>query len=153
MSFMSASHTLLPADFYGPAAGALFFVLIMSRVTEPARRNFNAILVAGTCGAYLNGGFGVWELIYPLLTTPFVYAGLRSYRFIGIAWLMHSAWDLAHHFWGNPIWPFMPISSWGCMIFDAVIAIWFLAGAPALIRRIWPSGVRAYSPAEPKRFR
>lgn len=26
-------------------------------------------------------------------------------------------------------------SSWGCMIFDAIIAIWFLAGAPALIGR------------------
>jgi hypothetical protein len=23
--------------------------------------------------------------------------------------------------------------SWGCMIFDSLIAIWFLAGAPALI--------------------
>jgi hypothetical protein len=153
MVFMSASYALLAGDYYGPAVVALFFILIMSRVPEPARRNFNAILVAGTCGTYLSGGFGVWELIYPLLATPVVYAGLRSYRFIGIAWLMHAAWDLAHHLWGNPIWPFMPTSSWGCMIFDAVIAIWFLAGAPALIRHIWPSGVRAYSPVEPKRFR
>ena len=65
---------------------------------------------------------------------------------------MHAAWDAAHHFWGNPIWPFMLTSSWGCMIFDAAIALWFLAGAPAQIRHIWPSGVRAYSPAEPNRF-
>ena len=142
---MSALHSLvafdahnafavrLPSDYYGPAIGALFFVLIMSRVPEPARRNLNAILVAGTCVAYLSGGFGIWELAYPLLATPVVYAGLRSYRFIGVAWLMHAAWDLAHHFWGNPLWPFMPTSSWGCMIFDAIIAIWFLAGAPALV--------------------
>ena len=41
--------------------------------------------------AYLSGGFGIWELIYSLLATPVVYAGLRSYRFIGIAWLMHAA--------------------------------------------------------------
>jgi hypothetical protein len=122
------------ADYYGPVIGALLFVLIMSRVPEPARRNFNAIFVAGTCGAYLNGGFGIWELAYPVLATPVVYAGLRSYRFVGIAWLMHAAWDLAHHLWGNPIWPFMPTSSWGCMIFDAIIRIWFLAGAPTLIR-------------------
>ena len=148
---MSASHTLVFADYSGPVIGALLFVLIMSRVPEPARRNFNAILVAGTCSAYLGGGFGIWELAYPLLATPVVYAGLRSYRFIGIAWLMHAAWDLAHHLWGNPIWPFMATSSWGCMIFDAVIAIWFLAGAPALIQHIWPSRVRAYSPIEPKR--
>jgi hypothetical protein len=132
---MSASHALLAADYYGPAIGALLSVLGMSRVPEPARRTFNAILVAGTCGAYLNGGFGRWELIYPILATPVVYAGLHSYRFIGIAWLMHAAWDLAHHFWGNPIWPFMPTSSWGCMIFDSLIAIWLLAGAPALLRR------------------
>ena len=140
---MSGSHTLLAADYYGPVIGALFFVLIMSRVPEPARRTFNAIFVAGTCGAYLNGGFGVWELAYPLLATPVVYAGLKSYRFTGIVWLMHAGWDLAHHLWGNPIWPFIPTSSWGCMIFDAVIAIWFLAGAPKLIRHIWPSSVRA----------
>jgi Family of unknown function (DUF6010) len=130
---MSALHGLVLSDYYRPAIGALFFVLIMSRVREPARRNFNAILVAGTSCAYLSGGFGIWELAYPLLATPVVYAGLRSYRFIGVAWLMHAAWDLAHHFWGNPLWPFMPTSSWGCMIFDTIIAIWFLAGAPALV--------------------
>lgn len=149
---MSASHTLASADYYGPIIGALLFVLIMARVPEPARCSFNAILVAGTCGAYLSGGFGIWELAYPLLATPVVYAGLRSYRFIGIAWLMHAAWDLAHDLWGKPIWLFMPTSSWGCMIFDAGIAIWFLAGAPALIRHTWPLGVRACSPDEPKRF-
>jgi len=44
---------------------------------------------------------------------------------------MHAAGDLAHHLWGIPLWPFMPTSSWGCMIFDAIIAIWFLAGASA----------------------
>ena len=129
---MSAPATLLAADYFGPAIGAVFFVLGMSRVPEPTRRTFNAILVAGTCGAYLNGGFGMWELLYPVVATPVVYRGLRSYRFIGLAWLMHAAWDLPHHFWGNPIWSFMPTSSFGCVIFDALIALWFLAGAPAL---------------------
>jgi len=46
--------------------------------------------------------------------------------------LMHSCWDIAHHLWGNPLWPFMPTSSFGCMMFDAVIAIWFIAGAPSI---------------------
>jgi hypothetical protein len=120
------------ADFVAPAVGAVIFVLIMSLVREPARQSFNAILAAGAGGAYLSGGFGVWELLYPALTTPVVYLGLRSYRFIGFAWLLHSGWDLAHHLWGNPIWPFMPTSSFGCLIFDAVIAVWFLAGAPSM---------------------
>ena len=36
---MSALHTLVFADYSGPVIGALLFVLIMSRVPEPARRN------------------------------------------------------------------------------------------------------------------
>jgi hypothetical protein len=120
-------------DWVGPAIGAVAFVLIMSFVREPARRRFNAVLVAGASGTYLSGGgFGVWELLYPALTTPVVYLALDSHRFIGIAWLMHSAWDLAHHWWGNPLWPFMATSSFGCLIFDALIATWFLAGAPTI---------------------
>jgi hypothetical protein len=34
---MAASHILLAADYYGPAIGALCFVLGISRVAEPAR--------------------------------------------------------------------------------------------------------------------
>jgi Family of unknown function (DUF6010) len=130
---MHSAPPLYVMDYVGPALGALIFVVVMSLVREPARRTFNAILVAGAGGVYLSGGFGLWELTYPVIVTPVAYLGLRSYKFIGIAWLLHSAWDIAHHFWGNPIWPFMPTSSFGCMIFDALIAVWFLAGAPSLI--------------------
>jgi hypothetical protein len=126
-------------DYVGPVIGAALFILLMSLVREPARRTVNAILVAGVCGVYLNGGFGVWELLYPLIALPVAYRGLRSYRFIGLAWLMHSCWDLPHHLWGNPIWPFMPTSSFGCMIFDTLIAVWFFAGAPSLNARRSPA--------------
>jgi Family of unknown function (DUF6010) len=129
---MPAPPLLHIVDYVGPAIGGVLFVLVMSRVNENVRRPLNAILAAGACGVYLNGGFGGWELLYPVLSTPIVYLGLRSYRFIGLAWLMHAAWDLPHHLWGNPIWPFMPTSSFGCVIFDTLIAIWFLAGAPSL---------------------
>ena len=128
---MHTPPPLAVMDYVGPAAAAAIFVLIMSLVREPARRSFNAILVAGASAAYLSGGLGPWEVLYPAIASPVVYLGLRSYRFIGIAWLMHSAWDLVHHLWANPIWPFMPTSSFGCMIFDALIAVWFLAGAPS----------------------
>jgi len=74
----------------------------------------------------------MWEVVFPVVAMPIAYRGLRSYSFIGVAWLMHSGWDLVHHLWGNPIWPFMPTSSFGCLIFDALIAIWFLASAPSL---------------------
>ncbi|MBV8730627.1 MAG: hypothetical protein JO336_12545 [Acidobacteriia bacterium] len=139
---MFASPHLLPADYFGPAIGALVFVSMMSFVPEPQRRAFNAIFVAGACGAYLSGGFGAWELVFPIVALPVVYCGLGSYRWIGAAWLMHALWDLAHHLWGNPIWPFLRTSSFGCMTFDSLIAIWFLAGAPALLARQVAAGRR-----------
>jgi hypothetical protein len=128
---MHTPPSLAVMDFVGPAVGALVFVAIMSRVREPARRDYNAILVAGASGVYLSGGLGLWELLYTAVAGGVVaYLGLRSHRFIGVAWLMHAGWDLVHHFFGHPIWPFMPTSSFGCTIFDSLIAIWFLAGAP-----------------------
>ena len=131
---VSIAASVVPMNYIGPALGAVVFIAIMSLVPHPARRSFNAIFAAGAVGAYIGGGFGPWELIYPVLATPVVYLGLRSYRAIGIAWLMHAAWDLPHHLYGHPIWPFARTSSFGCMIFDSLIAVWFLAGAPSPMR-------------------
>ena len=121
------------ADYLGPAFAALMFILIMSLVREPARRNFNAVFVGGAMGVYISGGLGPWELLFAVIGIFVAYLGLRSHRFIGTAWLMHSTWDLVHHLFGNPIWPFMKTSSFGCLIFDALIAVWFLAGAPSVV--------------------
>src|SRR6185436_11513473 len=118
-------------DYVGPLVAAAVFIVIMSRVREPARRNFNAILAAGASGVYLRGSLGAWELLYAAAAAVVSYLGLRSHRFIGVAWLMHAAWDALHHLYGNAIWPFMPTSSFGCMLFDTAIAVWFLAGLPS----------------------
>jgi hypothetical protein len=129
---MSAVPALAPMNLIGPALGGVLFIAVMSFVPHPARRSFNAIFAAGAVGAYIGGTFGVWELLYPILATPVVYLGLRSYRAIGVAWLMHAAWDLPHHLAGHPIWPYARTSSLGCIVFDSVIALWFLAGAPSI---------------------
>ena len=128
------SAGLVPMNFIGPALGAGVFMVIMSFVPHPARRSFNAIFAAGAVGAYIGGSFGPWELIYPIIATPVVFMGLRSYRAIGSAWLTHAAWDLAHHLWGRPIWPYVRTSSLGCLVFDTIIAVWFLGGAPTIFR-------------------
>jgi hypothetical protein len=120
----------------GPLFAAVVFVAVMSLIREPARRNLNAVLVAGSTLAYLGGGFGVWELVYPAIATPIAYFALGSYRLVGIGWLMHAGWDVLHHLYGHPIWPFMPTSSFGCFLFDSAIAVWFLAGAPSIDRRL-----------------
>ena len=123
------------ADVLGPIPAAIVFILLMSALREPARRNFNAIFVAGAGAAYLSGGLGVWELPYVAVAAGVAYLGLRSHVWIGVAWLMHTTWDIVHHAYADPIWPFMPTSSAGCAVFDAVIAIWFLAGAPSVFDR------------------
>jgi hypothetical protein len=138
------------ADYLGPIVGAIVFVFLMSLVREPARRNINAILAAGASGVYLSGGLGPWELPFAFTAAGVAYLGLGSYRYIGCAWLMHAAWDLVHHFYGNAIWPFMPTSSFGCTIFDTAIAIWFFAGAPSLVRvRAWQGQPRTLGVQKP----
>jgi hypothetical protein len=126
---------LVDMDYVGPALGAIVFVAVMSLVAEPTRRTLNAIILAGASGVYLSGGFGPWELIYPVVGAAIGLRALRSYRWSGVGWLIHAGWDLAHHLWGNPIWPFMPNSAFGCLIFDSMIAPWFLVGAPPWLRR------------------
>jgi hypothetical protein len=122
-------HTV---DWIMPIALAAIFVLLMSRLRDPTRRRFNAVFVAGAGAAYLSGGFGPWELPFTALVTYLAFRGLDDYRFIAIAWLCHTVWDVAHHLWGNPIVPFQATSSAGCAITDALIAVWFLRGAPTV---------------------
>lgn len=125
-----ALRTMQTADWVMPVVIAGIFVLLMSLLREPTRQRFNAIFVAGA--AYLNGGFGVWEFPFTAVATWIAYRGLDDYRFIGAAWLLHTVWDVAHHFWGNPIVSFQATSSAGCAITDALIALWFLRGAPSV---------------------
>ncbi len=129
---VSAARTMYLFDWILPVVIAAVFVLLMSLLREPTRQRFNAIFVAGAGAAYLNGGFGVFELPFLALGTYLAFRGLDDYRFIGIAWLCHTVWDVAHHLWGNPIVPFQATSSAGCAITDALIAVWFLRGAPSV---------------------
>jgi Family of unknown function (DUF6010) len=140
---MEAMQTLVqyaPAvttfDLLIPIVPAVVFILLMSLLPEPARQKFNAIFVAGAGAAYLNGGLGVWEFVYLALATVVAYRGLRSYRYIALAWLMHTCWDTVHHLYGNPILSFAPTSSLGCAICDALMAVWFYVGAPSVYARL-----------------
>ena len=75
---------------------------------------------------------GVWEFAFTGVMTVCAYLGFRSYRFIGIGWLLHTGWDVLHHLLGHPIIPLVPTSSFGCAVCDPVIAWWCFAGAPSL---------------------
>jgi len=119
-------------DAIPPVIIAALYILACSLIREPGRRNFNAIMIGGAGAAYLSGGFGVWEFAFTAVVTFCAYKGLQSYRYIGIGWLLHTGWDVMHHFYGNPIVPFVPLSSAGCAITDALIAVWFFADAPSV---------------------
>jgi hypothetical protein len=120
-------------DAIVPVLAAMIFILGSSLIKEPNRRNFMAIMIGGAGAAYLSGGgLGKWEFAFTAVVTWCAYRGLHSYRFIGLGWILHTAWDLVHHFYGNPIIPFLPMSSLGCAITDAVLAVWFFANAPSV---------------------
>ena len=111
-------------DTLGPAIGALVFVVVMTRIRDPQRLTFNSLFVTGASAAYIGGGLGVIELLFPALLLPINWLTRTSYRAIGVAWWLHAAWDLVHHLWADPIWPFMEMSSWGCLVFDLLIGAW-----------------------------
>ncbi len=105
--------------------------------SDQTRRRFNAVMVGGAGAAYLSGGgLGIWEFVFTGVVTYVAYRGLESWTFIGIGWLLHTAWDVVHHVRGEPIIPFADHSSLGCAVCDPVIAVWCLAGGPAVLR--WP---------------
>ncbi|WP_431969422.1 DUF6010 family protein [Nocardia sp. bgisy134] len=136
-------------NYVAPLLVGIVYITLMSLIREPHRRQFNAIMVAGAGAAYLSGGgLGPAEFAFTAVVTYCAYRGLRSWTFIGIAWLLHTAWDLLHHIEGNPIVPFLHDSSLGCAICDPVIAVWCLRGGPDVIA--WARGrVRAVVSREP----
>jgi hypothetical protein len=117
-----------------PIAIGLLYVVLSSLLPEPHRRRFNAIMIAGAGAAYLSGGgLGIAEFAFTALLTWVAFRGLESWTFIGIGWLLHTAWDVVHHLRGEPIVPFAEHSSFGCAICDPVIAVWAFMGGPSVI--------------------
>jgi hypothetical protein len=110
-----------------PLFVGVVYVFVVSLLREPARRRCNAIMVAGAGAAYLSSGsFGAWEFVFTAAIAYCAFRGLESYTWIGVAWLLHAAWDVLHYLRGAPIIPFLSHSSLGCAICDPVIAVWCL---------------------------
>ncbi|MEV6306558.1 DUF6010 family protein [Actinoplanes sp. NPDC051861] len=109
------------------------YVVLSSLIPDPHRRPFNAIMVGGAGAAYLSGGgLGVGEVAFAAVLAFVAFRGLTSWTWIGVGWLLHTAWDVVHHLRGEPILPFDHNSSFGCALCDPVIALWCLAGGPSL---------------------
>jgi len=129
---MNPRFSFTVPELLSPIVVAVLFIAACSLLKKTARHNFSAIMIAGAGAAYLNGGLGVWEFVFCSLMTFVAYRGLADYRFVGLGWLLHTAWDVVHHLYGNPIVPFVPGSSAGCAICDPVLALWYFRGAPSI---------------------
>lgn len=136
-------------DLHGPALAApvlvaLVYITLNALWRDPdRRRQFNALVVAGAGAAYLSGGFGLWEFVFTSVMTAVAFRGLRSWSWIGVAWLLHTGWDVLHHRYGNTIIPFAPTSSLGCAICDPVLALWCFIGGPSVVAWVRRSAPRA----------
>src|SRR5262249_57814421 len=93
---------------------ALVAIALASLLREPKRQRLMAVVLGGAGGAYLNGGFGLWEFPFAVAVLCCAYLGLQSYRFIGAGWLLHTAWDVLHHRAGLPMLSLFPTSSIEC---------------------------------------
>ena len=131
---MTAHPTLNLMDVrmvLGPLAIAVAFILLCSLLREPNRRQFSALMIAGASAAYFNGGLGPWELAFCALLRFMAYRGLVNYRYIAVAWVFHTTWDVIHDVYANPIIGFAPKSSAGCAVCDLGLALWYAFGAPS----------------------
>ena len=117
-----------------PLLVAAILIFLVSLLREPGRRKFSAVFLAGAGAAYLSGGLGLAEFAFCALITFLAYRGLDNYRYIAIGWVLHTCWDLVHHYHGNPIIIFDPTSSIGCAICDLGLAAYYAIGAPAIVR-------------------
>jgi len=132
-----------------PVVIGLSFVATMSLVRDDRRRlHLNAFVVAGASGTYLSGGtFGPLELLGATAVLACAFLGRRSWGWVGVAWLLHTALDVAHASRGADLLPWSPHSSTGCAICDPVIALWCFGGGrrvDGLVRRAFhrPSALK-----------
>jgi Family of unknown function (DUF6010) len=128
-------RTALPSSgvsYVLPVLIGLAYCALNSLIPQQHRRPLNAVIVGGAGAAYLGGGLGPLELVFTALMTYVAFRGLRSWTWIGVGWLLHTAWDVVHHVKGYPLLPFAHDSSFGCAVCDPVIAAWCFAGGPSL---------------------
>lgn len=116
-----------------PVGIGVAIVVCLSFVPSRHRRSFGVVFLAGAGGAYLSsGGLGFGDVLFTAVMTGVAFLGLRSDRWLGVGWLLHTAWDAVHAAKGSPILPMAPHSSAGCAVCDPVIALWYFADAPSV---------------------
>ncbi len=121
-----------PLNIVAPIVAAGVFIGLTSLFKEPTRQKFSALFIAGAGFVYFGSSFRGWEVACGALFLWLAYRSLTDYKFVGIGWMVHVAWDIVHHLYGQPILSYVPLSSFGCAICDTGIALWYFLGAPSV---------------------
>ncbi|MEM7549297.1 MAG: DUF6010 family protein [Bacteroidota bacterium] len=119
-------------DVTSSIISGVVFIALVSLIKEPYRQRMMAMMLAVAGGVYINNGFGQYEMLAAIVVGIVAFYGSKSYKYIGIGWVFHTALDIAHHIHGYPLISTAALSSLGCAVFDVVIAIWFFTGAPSI---------------------
>lgn len=109
------------------------FIVAVGLVPEPYRQISMATLLVIAAVVYLGHGLGRLEWVFAAILAGCAVAGLYSYAAIGLGWLLHTISDVLHHRINRPLVARLPLSSFGCAVFDPLIAVWFFLGAPSVI--------------------
>ena len=116
----------------GATCIAAIYITIFSFVKEPYRQRINALIIAGAGGVYWSSGLGFYEFPLGVIMIFLAYKGMKDYRYLAFGWIVHTVYDLLHHYYGNPIIPMAPTSSAGCAICDPILAVWLYFNAPSV---------------------
>ena len=119
----------------GAVVVAFLYIAEFSLVREPNRHIINALIIAGAGATYWSGGLGFYEYPLGLIMLILAFKGLTNYKFLALGWLVHTVYDLLHHFYANPIILEVSSSSAGCAICDPILAVWLFFGAPNIFER------------------
>ncbi len=120
-------------DIFSSIIGGVIFIAFISLIKEPYRQKIMVIMLGVAGGVYVNNGLGI-GMPTALAIGFFAYKGLNSYKFIALGWLAHTAVDIVHHLKGYPLMHNDALSSFGCAIFDVIIAVWFFLNAPSIYK-------------------
>jgi hypothetical protein len=117
---------------FAAVAIAFVYISIFSWVKEPQRQTINALILAGAGSVYWSSGLGLGEFPLGGILIYLAYKGLNDYRYLSLGWLVHTFYDVLHHFYGNPIVLIAPSSSAGCAVCDPILALWLFYKAPSI---------------------
>lgn len=133
---MHSPHTtpLTLNETIGAVLVAFVYIAAFSLVNEPYKKRISALIIAGAGAVYWSGGLGVAEFIFGTVMLWVAYKSLDNYVYAGVGMFLHTAWDIAHHLYGEPIIYSDPSSSIGCAIADPIIGIWYLFQAPTIFK-------------------